>query len=259
MKVNRRICVLAITGLCCAVLSFFGVKVLAQSQTTSQQNRDHFKVLDDAARQAVPEDENSIRVLANAVFDAPHVYPHLPADIESVAKNQLVQAEKAYMQKSGPGIQEQAVVNAINTLADKLALPDYAKTSALQVRVTRMRGAVGAPIFMGKGMTQPGAKIGDTISAEMSPLQAAYLTAVIIDQKFINPEYQMPPNEWDQGFQALSQTSGAPKTAGIEAGVNHKRRELDNAVVKGFSSLSASDASDLIEQTFSNLGIGGVR
>lgn len=271
MNTHRIFLGLIVIALCLTMMSLHIEKTHAQNQTpgvqpmnTQQQYRGPYDDLNDAASQVVPEDENSIRVLANAVFDFPHSYPHMPADIEATAKDRLIQAEKAYMQKRGPGVQEHAVVNTINTLAEKFAVPEYAKTSALQVRYIRMTAALGAPNFMGQGVARPGTKIGDSIGTEMSPIQAAHLMAVVIDQKFINPDFQVPPDEWDRGFQGLSdklqaeqdaQASGAPRTARLRVRVNSNRQSLNDTVWKGLSSLSANDGSDLVKQMFTNLGI----
>jgi hypothetical protein len=260
---------LAAIGMCVAMIC--GGQAYAQNQTpgvgdmnTQQQYRGPHKDIDDAASQVKPEDENSIRVLAKAVFDFPHSFPHMDTAVEAVTTDRLVKAEKAYLQKQRSGVQEQTVVDVINGLADKFAVPDYAKTSALQVRYLRMTEALTSPNFMGRGVARPDAKIGDSVNPEMSPIQAAHLMLIVIDQKFVNPDYQIPPAEWDQGYPGLTarlqgfqdaQNSGAPRTSHLVARANPKRRELSDIVWKGLSSLSADDGLQLINKTFTTLGI----
>jgi hypothetical protein len=264
-------------GMCVTMMCASIGLARAQNQTpgveqmnAQQEYREPHKDMDDAASRVQPTDDNSVRAVANAVFNFPHSYPHMDAAVEAVAIARLVQAEKAYLQKQRPGVEEQAVVNVINALADKFAAPDYAKTSVLQVRYIRMTQALNAPNFMGRGVARPGAKIGDSVGTELSPLQAAHLIAVVLDQKFINPDFQVPPDEWDQGYQGLSdelharqkaRDSGAPSVARFSMRSNPKRRELSDVMSKSLTSLSAQDSADLVDQMFTTLGIeiGGGR
>ena len=246
-------------------LLFVSIVGLAQAQTSpngqqrpAQKNVRSDQTLNNAGFNAKADDDASIHTLVDSVFNYPHVYPHLPTNTEAAVKDRLFRAEKDYLQKRGPGVQEQGVVDAVNMLADKISAPDYAKTSPLQVRFVRMNLALNTPAFMAKGITRPGAKIGDSINSEMSPTQAFHLMAVTIDQKFINTDFQKTPDEWDQDFRKHlhdpQHYSGVPHST-VALRENAKRRELDGFFGSGLAPINDADNADLMNQVFGKLGL----
>src|SRR5437016_3036168 len=128
------------------------------------------KTIDEKARVVIPNDSASVHGLADAVFDYPHVLGRMPTDMENAVKERLVRAEAEFLQGKRPGVREQDVVLLVNQVSNKLRLPDFAKTSNKQVRALRMKTALASPLFMGRGMADGDMKIGDSISAELSPL-----------------------------------------------------------------------------------------
>jgi hypothetical protein len=151
-----------------------------------------------------PDDEQSIRVFTDELFNFPRSFPRLPSPLEAVLKQRLVQAEMKYRQHMTAGVREADVVVFVNRLADKLQAPAYAKTSLRQVRVLRMSLVLASPAFMGDGITRKDMHVGDSINDTMSPLQAMHLIASMFDQKLLNVEYQTTPEEWDQKQHAAS-------------------------------------------------------
>jgi hypothetical protein len=227
-----------------------------------------YKELDKAARLVKnSNDEQSIRGVADAVFGFPRALPRSPEMIENVIKDRLVRAEIAYRSGIHEGVQEQDIVKFANSVADHLALPSYAKTSAQQVRVLRMQLALSSPTFMAAGLTHENMKVGESISDRMSPLQAVHLLSSLLDQKIINPEYQLEPAEWErvhlasatakiqqmQKLQSSDQHANAPNKA--EVRVFHRRRDLHQAILQAGSSLSFTDTMNLIDQAFATLKI----
>src|SRR5437016_5028067 len=93
------------------------------------------KVIDQKARLANADDEDSVRLLTEEVFNHPHIGGRLPALAEKMVKDRLTKAEIHHLRGTRAGVQEQDVVNLVNLLASKLHAPDYAKTSLRQVRV----------------------------------------------------------------------------------------------------------------------------
>jgi hypothetical protein len=131
--------------------------------------------LEIAASKATGQDQNSVAALVDEVFKVHHYRGYLPAALQNSLKNRLVDAEMSHRQGAHPGISEEAKVQVVNNVAERLGLPEYAKTNASQVRYLRMHMAITRPIFMGEGMTRPDAKIGDQINSTMSPAQAIHL------------------------------------------------------------------------------------
>lgn len=226
------------------------------------------KVIDNAARAVSSENETSVRALTEAVFTVyPHVFGRIPAPFDSGIKDAFTHAELAHLQGSRPGVTEQDVANLVNMWADRLHLPEYAKTSPKQVRVLRMSLAAGSPVFMGRGMTDPNAIPGATINPEMSPLQAAHLATVLVDQKFLDPDYQVAPTEWEQHFQEkqiekIKRQQDLSKAAAGKSGTyflgsrsNPKHDEMRQAFSNGLANLSPDAASDLMNSSLAMLGI----
>jgi hypothetical protein len=217
------------------------------------------------ASSATADDPNSIRALVDEVFNLPHVFPRMPSVIESNIKDRLVRGEISYRGGKTKGVQEQDVVNAMNDLSDKLGGPPHSKTSLSQVRVLRMWMALSQPTFMGAGVARPDAAVGQSINTAMGPVQAAHLIATLIDQHFINPDFQVTPQEWAQNAPDVAQKiqarmaalrSGQPTTTVTARSYSpDKRRELEQTLYPSISALSATDGVNLIEQTLAKLQI----
>jgi hypothetical protein len=139
-------------------------------------------------------------------------------------------------------------------MAKKFGLPDYAMTSLAQVRYLRMQLAIQLPQFMGRGMSRPDAKIGDSINSSMSPLQAVHVVADLADQKLSNPDYQIPPEEWDPKKSVWPRES-KPGVAGAVLIDAPKTGEMIRVLSQGISALSPQDAAQLVDGSFGTLGL----
>lgn len=248
----------------------FAARIHAQGPTTDvwALGGPH-KVLDLRARAVNGNDETSVRALTENVFTVyPHAFGRMPADLEGVLKDRLTQAEVDHLRGIRPGVKEADVATVVNMMAERLHLPEYAKTSAKQVRTLRMSLTLASPAFMGRGMTEANGKFSDSINPEMSPLQASHLTAVLLDQKFMDPDYQVTPAEWDEKFHekeiarlerqdTLRRSSDPRKPAKymIGARVNPKRDEMRQAFSAGVANLSAGDAMDMMNSALTTFGI----
>ena len=140
-------------------------------------------------------DAKTVRDLVETLFADPSIY-RMPEVMAAVVKQRLIDAQIAYLDGKASGVIEGAVVDAMNALATTFDAPDYAMVSTLQVRFLRNRLASGMPVFMG---SVPEAK-ADEPNSPMSPLQAMFLMSVLINQKRLNPDDQVPPVEWDRDF-----------------------------------------------------------
>lgn len=254
------------------ILLFLAVGTWAQSPPGGggQMWNPHASVEGKAAL-AKPDDPNSVRALADELFNFPRSFPRMPGEMEDMAKNRLVQAEILYQQGKKPGIEERDIVSTLNDLADKLGGPAHSKTTLSQVRLIRMSLALSEPKFMGSGLTHSGIALGESVSSAMSPLQAAHLISTVIDQKFLNPDFQVSPEEWEdtgrlkverklQEHQASEEQArthpGVPTgTAILSSHSTDRRRELEDSLTRSISSLSLADSLNLINQAFAKLRI----
>lgn len=255
----------------CSVIALFAALGNAQTPTPGQVTmQDPNKILERRARSLDVNNEAQVRALVDDVFSFPRSYPRLVPALEALVKDRLVRSETAYLQGARPGVSEADVVRLFNLVATRFNAPNYAKTSRRQVRVLRMALAVSLPAFMGRGMVRETMEPGQSVSEIMSPVQATHLIATLIEQKLRNPDYQLSPKEWDrdqyekslrtwQSIQELKRTGRLeqlPQKAHAELrDENPKKRELHEVMKRGISSLSLSDAWDLMDQLLSILDV----
>jgi len=236
-------------------------------ESTNQSFVSPHQALDAKAHLLKNSDPESIRAFTDEIFNFPRAFPRMPETMENEVKDRLARAELEYRQGRKQGVHERDIVELVNSMADKLGAPSYAKTSLPQVRVLRMRLALASPAFMGTGLSHQHMNVGESVNESMSPLQAVHLLNTLIDQKFINPEYQLEPGEWEkthlersiktiqqaQVLQASDQPGNRPPKASVH--VISRKRDIHEALSKGISSLSLPDAMNLIDQAFATLKI----
>ena len=262
---NRHVVKICLCFTICLVIATFGAQVTSHGKGDWHPHKD----LDGAARLANGRnDDDSVRGLANAVSNFPRALPRAPEVMENVIKDRLVRAEIAYRNGAHPGVLERDIVTLFNSVADRLGLPSYAKTSAQQIRVFRMQLALSLPAFMASGMARGNMKVGESIPETMSPLQAAHLIDSLLNQKVINPEYQVEPAEWEKSHlpaamariqqmqQLQASRQGGNHSQKAELHAFHRRRDLYNSLLQAGSNLSFVDAMDLVDQSFTILKIG---
>jgi hypothetical protein len=224
--------------------------------------------IEQKASAATADDPNSVQALADEVFNLNHVFRRMASVVEGMVKDRLVGDEILYRQGKAPGVQERDIVDTLNHLAERFGGPPYSKTSLSQVRVLRMWMALCQPNFMGAGVAKQNAAVGESISSAMSPLQAAHLIATLIDQKFINPDFQVSPEEWEKNSPPVEEkikqrTARARATTTGQSSANvsldsyspDKRRELEQTLYPSIWSLGTTDALILLEQAFEKLHI----
>ncbi len=242
-----------------------GVCALVEAQSTSNSGAttmsSRYQQLEIAARSADLRSPSSIDDLTHSVVTCPHVFA-LPAPLSQSLEQRLSRAEISYREGRGRGVTEHQLVEFLNSLAQKLNLPDYAKTTPAQLRVLRMTSATQWPVLMGTGLSGPKAHVGSTVNETMSPLQAMHLLGLMIDQKIVNPMYQDTTADPDVLFsndQSLKKADvgGAPQShaARVEVRHNPKHAEMRSAISAGAESMTIQDAIDIVDQALDTMGI----
>jgi hypothetical protein len=131
-------------------------------------------------------DEKTIRELADAVLKL-IASDRSPSAILSPFMKRVAQAEIDYRSGRKAGIPEASIVRVIDYLAVKLGAPNYAKTDEDEVRVMRLDTSQMMPNFIRR--RAPGAweesptGFPYTVDPLMSPLEAVYVTHLLITQK----------------------------------------------------------------------------
>lgn len=109
-------------------------------------------------------------------------------------KDRLVRAEVNYRRQGKGGVSERGLANSLNGLTKKLGAPDYARVSPAQVRHMRVNMMVAYPGFIGRASEKKLKK--SVVNPEMSPIEAAGVTMLLVTQKLSNEEFQVTPEEW---------------------------------------------------------------
>lgn len=223
------------------------------------QEKSMSQSIEEKAQNAKGNDESSVRELANAVLADANITV-LPTDTREDMKERLIHAEINY-RNGKSGVHESAIVQLINNLADKFGAPDYAKTSPLQVRTLRVHLHRRLSSFIAqesregrKGLEK---KVGDRMNSEMSPLEAAYVTAILIWQKMLNEDWQETPEKWtpESLNKRAAEADANAKTRLSSIGVKEKASEMSHVITSGAARLNRADVRDLVETSLATIGI----
>ena len=148
------------------------------------------------ARAARTHDETAVRALVEESFNVVALN-NAPAGMTDAIKDRLTRAEMNWRRGATTGISDASVARTVNHLADKFNAPAYARTNRYEVRLLHTALLPYLPDFIGRdntGSTQM--TVGSSINHErMSPLEAAFVTAMLLRQKQTNPDYQMTHDE----------------------------------------------------------------
>ena len=102
---------------------------------------------------------------------------------------------------------------------------------------------------------------------ELSPAQAAHILLVLIDQKTINPDYQLTPEEWEKTqyqpamdrllkYKELRDSDELAKMKPhTELTAHSMRIDLRTQISKAVSEMSLTDGLDLANQVFEIAGL----
>jgi hypothetical protein len=234
----------------------------AQTGTDTQNKMTNpYKQLEIAASYARLEEPDSISSLTDAVVGSPHFF-QLPSLVTDALRVELTNAEKGYRRKENKGVSEAQVADLLNLVGKKLKVPEYARTTPLQIRVLRMNLALTSPLFMGVGLSHKGMKKGDSVDTTLSPLQAAHLFCVMIDQKLSNEDYQDPSIDLSMRARERTRTLENMKRTGQVSGnsfvmhrSNPKRTEMHASIASGIDSMSIQDALELLDNMLSSINL----
>lgn len=243
----------------------FAVKIVAASAAlysaniiSATQPFNPYSKLDAVAATVSPNKLTPLQVtvMADAVFAIPHhgLIQQIPAEVSSFVREKFAAYEEAYWKGQHTGIREQDIVTALNGVVAQLNLPEYAKTSQSQIRYLRMWTLQENPRFMGLKMAK-GSPTGEptAISDTMSPLQAYHLTLTLVDQKFVEPFYQVTPAEWENRSPPEPAARSRPHIG--TSWDNPRDFEMQSRVREALSSLSDAQGLAMLLKTLNAVGI----
>jgi len=197
----------------------------------------------------------------------------VPPFTREAMKERVGRAELNYRQGVDKGISEVNVAKTVNELADKFALPDYAKVSVAMVRTSRIVLMLQLPSLIGQdnpAEKQHKKKIGSSINRSMSPLEATAVTLFLLQQKTLNEAFQVSHKEFFanlhqkqmEKWQALrGQRDGAAQTTDAQAGPsmqvqsNTKTDDTSRAIKRAAEGMSPDVLLKLADSSLDTLGI----
>jgi hypothetical protein len=198
----------------------------------------------------------------------------VPAFTQEAMKERVGRAELNYRQGVDKGISEVKVARTVNELADKFALPDYAKVSVAMVRTARVILMLQLPNLIGQDAPADKnhkKKIGSSINRSMSPLEATALTLFLLQQKTLNEAFQVSHKEFyanlhqkqmEKWGKLRAQRDGtAQTTVDAQAGPsmqvqsNTKTDDITRAIKRAAKGMSPDVLLNLADSSLDTLGI----
>jgi hypothetical protein len=149
-------------------------------------------LLNARAKLAKGGDEKEVGRYADEVFQQ-FGSPEMATGM-SLFKDRLVRAEVNYRRQGKGGVSERSLAKSLNGLTKKLGAPDYARISPSQVRYMRVNMMIAYPGMIHRSSDKQLKK--SVVDPEMSPLEAAGMTMLLVTQKLSNKEFQVTPEEW---------------------------------------------------------------
>jgi hypothetical protein len=216
------------------------------------------------ARAAKDDDVASIENLATALV-ANLIPVDLPDDAKATIHSRLVAAELDH-RRGRDGIPEANVMRTVNHLAREFGVPEYAKTSLSQVRLLRGSMTGVFPDLLVPQRIHPNKLKEPSSQQPLSPMGAALITALLLQQKLINEEFQVEPKDWRGHLQKKNaavwrtyrQNKGVATTPGSRLSSRPegaKTRELRQLIADRIATMTHADIVNLTSATLDQLGI----
>jgi hypothetical protein len=221
----------------------------ASGQDTQNDKTDSVARINSKAELLNTADETVIRDLTNEIFTSFNADLVPQGSIDSL-KDRIVRAEVNYRSGHGHPVSEFGVVRMTNMLMKRLGAPAYAQTNVYEVRRLEMNFFPFLSKFIGKkpaGTSHGPKALRSSFNPEMSPLEAITIAQLLIQQKRVNPAYQLTNDEWV----AKHYGKGPGKH---EIGDNSRGLEIEKAIQRG-GNLSVYELVKLPHQALDKLGI----
>jgi hypothetical protein len=259
VSLKNIVLVLFFAGLAVFV-SRFGVSRLYAQDGSAMEYKNNLQRVNEKAKGARSGDVNQLSELADEVFLG-SVLDRTP--VGTSIKEHVLKAERLYREGKHEPIHEKNIVELVNHLAQSLNAPDYARTSASQVRLLRLALITQTPALVGADAINS----SDSVSGSMSPLEAAFVALTLMNQKMHNPAFQVAPSEWDEkryeaaledwkSFKAgNSRTLSRASTSFQTHRQSEKSSEMNSFVKRSVREKSDEELNKLLRSSISVFGL----
>jgi hypothetical protein len=117
-----------------------------------------------------------------------------------------------------------------------------------------MKLLVLTPRLIGKDSASSKPQTRDTINPEMSPAEALYVTANLVRQKLLNPDFQKTPEERRADWIEMHKPEHTRALADIAAS-SSRIGEMENVIRTAMQKMSLRDLQDQTSKTLDLLGM----
>ena len=246
----------------CLTLVTKSSKVHSQSKgLPATQIQSGIERINAKARTVKGPDKEAIRSLTDEVMSL-YGWDDVPAMTRDSVKDRIVSAEQKFQEGSRGGISEITLARALNGLVVKFKAPEYATTSASEVREVRGRMLAFLPDLIGRGRVELGkvqARNPGSAIPEMSPVEAAYIAMTVVHQKMYNPDFQLTQGEraarWIDRHNKTPKTIGKQKSTTTDTGPTARQQEMEAVMRSAVTTTSLQDLFSLPDKVLDALGI----
>ncbi|HYH86698.1 MAG TPA: hypothetical protein VEX60_14700 [Pyrinomonadaceae bacterium] len=249
---------------CVVIWSVTKTPVQGQPQRAARgKGSNPLAALNAKVRTAKSGGEGAARALADEIF-ANFNFDQAPAGMTDALKDRLVRAEVNY-RNGGKGVIETDIVRTVNRLAHVLKAPDFARTNLYEVRRLQVGIAPYMPELRPQQSDADEASAGRgrgahraPVSRTLSPLEATYIAALLVQQKQSNPEFQLTNEEWIALHGGARVSKGGDKfNAEMAARMDNRSRsdELQRAIKRSFSAMTPAQMLNLPVGLLDALGV----
>lgn len=145
------------------------------------------------------------RAVAQAVLSTTFLASNAPESVRA----QLAEMELAFREGSRPPVQEKSLADALNRLAEDLAVPRYTTTTAEQIRIYRMELLPFVPTLAASVLPPPPNSV---IGSDMSPAGAVFIGLQLLNLKATDKSYRIPADQWVKSRMAQRARAGQRQT-----------------------------------------------
>lgn len=225
--------------------------VEAQSNTPTA---DPLEAINQKAKNARSGDSQDAEEYISEIISVAGLESELRGFTSTAIKERVGRSESLYRQGQSAGIPEAKIVRTVNGLVRQFNLPDYTKTSNYEVRRLRLGLLPNFPqVITQRNQGMQPVSAGAQIDSQMSPAEAVFVLAMMLQQKIANPDYQLTHaervNRWSEMHNHRVARRNLPDSA------QNRSREIKQALNRAVGSTSMSDALRLSGVTLNTLGI----
>jgi hypothetical protein len=202
--------------------------------------------VDEKALAATGDDPAAVRAFTDEIFET-----SLLAGAAESLKERVARSEIAFRQGGHAGVSEEALVKVANEHVKAANGAEHMYVSAKQLHMQRQLERLRIHHFA-DGPASKG-KSANKLTEDMSPAEALLVSTHLALQKFTNPEYQVPPEQWERATRARwnwarkhpmggANAQGAPQprlTFGVSAASSEMVRATQQALADEASAATA--------------------